>query len=287
MRLQAALEQYLNSHLGLSSKYEEVMATAVRHFVRDIETDNVTTADVAAWMRAELAAGKSPATVNTKRRSLLTILRSVGVRLDVPTVREYQRLPEAWTLDECERIFQACREVTGEVAGIPAARWWLSLMVTIYWTGERIGALLSARSADCDLDTGRLVIRGENHKSRRDRVLSIPDQACNLIRLIYDPRRVLLWPWPLIRQRIYKHARRIVESAGVRCPRGGHNLFHRMRRSSGSLVEAHGGDGAKHLGNSRRVFEKHYRDEWIVGCAEVAQLPVPALPDLDRQMRLF
>jgi hypothetical protein len=54
-----------------------------------------------------------------------------------------------------------------------------------------------------------------------------------------------------------------------------------------TLSEAAGGDGARHLGHSRKVFEKHYRDVRLVGASQLDKLPALTLPVKDAQKRLF
>jgi len=280
--LEGALDSYLSDHLGLSTGYRYLLARAVAHFARWHRTPillaTLRRETIIAFMRAELAEGLSAVTVNGKRRALLTLLRAARLKVGrVPRVPEPIGLPQAWTLQECESIFSACATLSGHVGSLSASDWWLSLTVAIYYTGERIKAMRSIRSADCDLSVGTLIVRARSHKSRADRLLWIPEQAAELIQRIHDPRRELLWPWPSHRNTLFKQFRRIIEAAGVPCPRGGHNLFRRLRRTTGTLVEAAGGDGARMLGNSRAVFERYYLDPRMAAKSQARLLPTPHL----------
>jgi integrase len=214
---------------------------------------------------------------------LLTLWRSAyGARLaPQPPVRRIKKLveptpaPTAWTAEECGCLFSACKALDGEVAGLPRSAFWLSLALTVYSTGERIKAILHAKTQDCDLDAGTILLRWQTVKTRKNRLVWLLPDAVNAIRMIYDPTRERLWPWPHCTRHFFRHARRIVESAGVPAPKSdGKNLFQRMRRTSGSMVEAAGGDGARHLGNTRQVFERHYRAASLCG-SQVGLLRVP------------
>jgi len=137
---------------------------------------------------------------------------------------------------------------------------------------------LSLRWDDVDYDACTLLIRAPNHKLRRDKLLWLPASAMRRIRRLPSHRRRLVWDWPYGRRWFFVMARRIIERAGVPCPKRGNHLFHRLRRTSGTLVEANGGDGARHLGNSRSVFERHYLDARRLCGQQAARRPVPALP---------
>jgi integrase len=122
-------------------------------------------------MAAELKAGASPVTVNTKRRRLNG--DSDGRRALARKSPEPGQNPQAWTLSECEAIFSTCAALTGTICGISRADYFLSLALVAYWTGERIGAVRSARSEDYDQAAGRLLIRWRSHKLRKDRSLTL------------------------------------------------------------------------------------------------------------------
>ena len=84
-----------------------------------------------------------------------------------------------------------------------------------------------------------------------------------------------MWPWPYSREALDKRLRKILKAAGVRHGRGQGGLLHKFRRTSGTLVEAAGGDGAKHIGNTRKVFESHYLDPRFVDRSQLNLLPRP------------
>ena len=72
--------------------------------------------------------------------------------------------------------------------------------------------------------------------------------------------RVLVYPWPWRRAALYRRMSGICRRANVRYGRGAGGLYGKLRKTSGTLIESAGGDGARHLGNTREVFEKFYYD---------------------------
>jgi hypothetical protein len=69
--------------------------------------------------------------------------------------------------------------------------------------------------------------------------------------------------------------KRILKRAGI-APTPG-RLFRLFRVTSGSMVEANGGDGSRHLGNGRVVFLRHYCDPRILP-GQIDLLPRPKPP---------
>jgi integrase len=276
---------YLRDNFGLSAGYITELRRAVRQFQEFTEEptlDELRPELFCRWLASLLAQGLSPVTVNNKRRMLMTLWRAAyrSRRAPRPKTRAVKRLvepdpiPTAWTPEQCGRIFAACTGLRGTLAGVPRAAWWLSLFLAVYSCGERIRAVLHARTEDCDLDAGTLLLRWKTVKTRRNRQVWLTELAIAALRVIYDPGRDRLWPWPHDKRHFFRQARRIIESAGVPCPKhDGKNLFQRLRRTSGSLVEAAGGDGARHLGNTRVVFDRHYRADAICCRSQVHLLP--------------
>ena len=75
-----------------------------------------------------------------------------------------------------------------------------------------------------------------------------------------------------------EHFSRICKRAGVRYGRRYGGLFHKLRRTSGTLVEQAGADGSRHIGNTRAVFERRYRDPRFMSRVALELLPRPAVP---------
>lgn len=219
-----------------------------------------------------------PATVNAKRRILLALWRCAWEEhLIAELPRKIRRLPEnllppeAWSEQEVSKFWAACHAERGEIAGIPARLWWLSLAMTAYDTGERRTALFATRTADVSLDGGWVVF---HQRKGAPRICRLHADTIRAMRLAHDPGRLLMWPWPFSREYLDERFRAVCRRAGIAFgrPRGG--LFHKFRRTSGTLVEANGGDGARHIGDTRKVFERHYLDLRFFRL-EMARLPRP------------
>jgi integrase len=123
----------------------------------------------------------------------------------------------------------------GHVGGIAAGDWWLSLLLAVYWSACRIGALLRTPSASYDA-RGTLLVR--NQKNHKAQLYQLPASCCEVIDATDPGSRVLLWPWPWHRNQVWIRMRRICEASGIRSPRGDRQLFHRLRRTTLSLCAA-------------------------------------------------
>jgi len=202
----------------------------------------------------------SPATANSKRGHLLALwqcaweeglLAEPPRRAKVQRITEPQRVPEAWTPAEMARILAACD-------GTDRSAWWRSILLTAYDTGERRGALLAVSPADVDCDHQWIVFRAT--KTKRQRWAQLSQQAADAVAAILNPTSDRVWLWHGHLRECDRELSRILERAGVRYGRDAGGVWHKFRRTSGTLVEQAGGDGARHLGNSRAVFERCYRD---------------------------
>ena len=171
---------YLRDNFGLSAGYIAELRRAVRQFSEfsgEPTLNELRPALFCRWLASLLSQGLAPATVNNKRRMLMTLWRAAWrSRLAPrPKTRAVKRLtepdpiPTAWTPEQCGRIFAACQTLQGKICGVPRASWWLSLFLAVYSCGERIRAVLHARSCDCDLDLGTLLLRWQTVKTRKNR----------------------------------------------------------------------------------------------------------------------
>ena len=273
---------YVPSRLELSVGAIEQIEVAIRLFERWAgRTLGVydLTEDLIRQFLVDYRKTHAAATTNSKRRHLLglwecayqeAILDRPPRRARVRQAKEHPAIPEAFTLAEVGRILAAADAWPRAVAGIPAGDWLGSILRVVYDTGERRGAVLAVEAVDLDLRTGAVVFR--KTKTGRERWCRLhPDTVAACLR-IFDPAGRLVWPWPYCRRAFDRLCSRLLVKAEVQRRRKG--LFQTLRRTSGTLVEANGGDGAKHLGNSRAVFERHYRDPRFFS-SDLDRLPRP------------
>ena len=290
MNLRAFLETtYRQCRLGIDDSSIYQMQIAVRLFERwrksPIDTHDLTPELLRAFLCDYAASGKAAATVNGKRRFLLAIWQcacdegqcgpdchDIAMRR-VPRMPEPFRVPEAWHPDEFSRIVAQSRAEAGMVGELPANRWWPSLLLAKYYSGERIGAMLAIPMDNVLVSDRGMIVPAECRKNHRERWCALGDSAIAAIAAILEPQRHLMWPWPMSREWLETRFKRILSRAGVRYGRKRGGLFNKIRRTSGSLIDAAGGDGSRHIGNGRAVFEKHYRDPRIADRSQVDLLP--------------
>ena len=283
--LQFLATVYVPSRLELSGGSIGQMEITIRQFERwagrslsiyDLSEDAVR--QFLGWYRQTHAA----ATVNSKRCQLLALwqcafdegyLDRAPRRRKIPRAKLSPQIPEAWTAAEVGRILDAAADESGPIDGLPAGLWFRSLVLCLYDTGERKGTTLAAECGD--LGPEWIVFR--HTKTRRPRWCALHAETAALCHELAEtgPRRRLLWSWPYSREMLDKRFRVILRRAGVRFGRGRGGLFHKLRRSSGSLVEANGGDGSRHLGNTRRVFLQSYYDPRFMRDSSISYLPRP------------
>jgi integrase len=207
---------------------------------RAVGLNELTEGEVCRYLQARRKV-VNPVSTNNERRTILTLWKSaydndmaerpprLGLIRRVP---EEIDVPEAWTAAECNKLFSAAAQLPGKLAGIPARQWWLSLLLTVFYTGVRIGALCKTPVAGYTPGEGLLVRKQKNH---RPQWYALPAQACQAIDVTLAAERELLWPWPFHRHLIFRRMRRLVEAAGIAAPRGHGQLFHRLRRTCLSL----------------------------------------------------
>lgn len=278
---------YVPGHLGMRESSATQLKAVVHLFDKwaghHVEVNELSDELVLQFL-SDYLKQRSPATVNTKRRGLLTMWRFAheGGLIDrlpgkIPKASEYQRDPEGWSVEEFERILTQAQRTKGEIEGVPAGKWYLSLLLCLYDTGARVGAMLQVRPDEVYLAEGELLLRAEVQKTRRSRWCALSNQTIEACAPIWSPGRRRMWPWPWTRCWLSRQFCRILDRADVRYGAGKGGVFHKIRRTSGTLVEANGGDGSRHLGNTRQVFEQHYLDPRATRRMSLDKLPRPRL----------
>lgn len=255
--------------LGRNAQLTDVCETTVRQFLSDYRMQ------------------RAPATVNAKRRMLLamwTCAWEEGLLAEPPRKGKIRRCregvlsPEAWTPGEVGRLLAATDDLEGLVGKHYASIWWRSIIMVAYDTGARISSILALECQDVSIAGGW--VRFRKTKTGREQLCNLAKDTCDALRALGVSRPGPVWIWPLSREWLGVQLKRLCARAGITCGRGSGGLWHKFRRTSGSLVEANGGDGAKHLGNTRAVFERHYLDTRLLDRSSVQLLPRPLEPRL-------
>ena len=237
---------YLPSRIEVCDQYAAFLARAVEglsaHLGRPATLDDLTEINVCAHLSAYRRQWSARAT-NNRRQALLTLWLAAwedGLLPAPPRLKRIRRLPEeidppeAWTADQTSALMFEAAHQHGTVCGIQAGDWWLSLLLTIYFTSCRISSMLVVCSLAYD-KAGILVRRQKNH---RPQWFPLPPVCRWAIDRTNPHDRKLLWPFPWHPRTVWDKMRKIVETAGLPCPRTGRQLFHRLRRTTLTLCAA-------------------------------------------------
>ena len=277
---------YIPYRLGLRDSTVAQLSIAVTLYSRWLERparlDDLLDEPVLRFL-ADYSRDKAASTVNAKRRHLLALWRDAHERGyvnvspgKIPKIPEPDSLPEAWTIQEVSRVLRAAGAESGTVAGLRASSYWVSLILAMLDTGARIGAMSRVRCSQIRLDDpAGLELSSEFSKTHRAKWCPLHPQTVQSCSWIWDASRELMWPWPYHDSVRRRHLKRLCAKAGVRVGRPFGGVFHKLRRTSGTLVEANGGDGSKQLGNTRAVFLKSYLDPRVAGNGQLQFLPRP------------
>jgi len=271
-------EVYVPSKLDLSPGWIEQLDRTIGQFSRHLghaaRLADLNDEAVCRFLMQRLAEGLAPITVNGSRAKLLALWRC-GWRKrridelprDVPRCREPKPVPRAWNAEEVSRLAGQAATVLGYVAGLPAGRYWSTLVLVVWETGLRIGAVRQMTPDDFLPQGPALLARSTTQKTLLGQCMAIrsPLAAALAEFLAVDPQRELIWPWPYCRRWFFARFRRIVESAGLTANRRGHDLFYRLRRSHLSYVARESLEAARQQAGhaSAAVTLRHYIDPLI------------------------
>lgn len=290
---------YIPSRSDLSASGIYQFEVAIRRFQawtgHPIGIAELTDEMLCNFLAARQQAGRSAATINSNRSKLLSLWNCAWRKRlhpeqprDVPRRREPQRTPQAWTDEEVSRLVDYTFRLNGTIDGLQRRYYWSSLILVIWNTAARVGAVRGVTPDRCDLSGGFIHLRAEEQKQNADQLFRLSESTVKTIRRIYDTSRPLIWPWPYCHRQFWVHFRRLVERAGLTAGKT-HDLFHKLRRSSLSYVAAHDLELARQQAghSTSRLTLRSYIDPRIAHQRSgVDVLPKLRLSD-DRQLRLF
>lgn len=239
--------------------------------------DDLNDRAVALAMREAISAGRSPATANKLRRTILAMWRQahelgkVDTLPRVRSARESKRVPDAWTAEQVAKIMGAAKQESRQVGDVPGPVFWTALLWFIYNTGVRITAVMETPCNAVDLSSRLAVVPAEVQKQRADQVFQLLPETVDALRELGIHRQGCLfdcWPydrtvvqWPSLTL----NYRRILSRAGL--PVGATQMFHKLRRTTASYVAARLGRSAatKLLGHSCESVTARYLDPRLMG----------------------
>lgn len=253
-----------------ADQYRYAVRAMERHLGRTPKTRDLTEQIMLRFIAARQPA-VSPRTLRRERGDILTLWRFAYRRrvaadprdAEIPAISVPVDPPIALSISQMRTLLTACSLERGDIRGTEIAKslWWRSLLLSMYWTGGRLSALLACRWID--LDGHLLLLRAAASKTRTGQVATLHEEACQSIRSL--PRcGELIWPWPYNRRQVFAALKRIVYRAGL--PTDRYHAFHAIRRTTatwscvcGSLEIAQ-----QALGHSRASMTQRYIDPRMI-----------------------
>lgn len=250
---------------------EELLGRAAT--IADLTEDNlIAVADFKIHGGGAVATGKE---YRAKLRALANFAfrrGAIATAPDLPALREPRRVPFAWTMQQMREMFakvsESSRVIVGPDWSVPFSTWLTALLLCIWDSGERLGAMLLVEWQHLDWHSGRLVVPAEVRKGRTaDKSFTLHPQTLESLRLLRDARRDpspagLIFEWPHSIGTLFHWYREILKKADL--PHGRKQMFHAMRRTVASFYKVAGGDPTRLLGHSTPAVTEVYLSPVIV-----------------------
>jgi integrase len=277
-------ERYLPAH-SIRPATEVWYRTMLRHFDRWLGRDAMLTdlnrIAVNNFLQA-IQDQYAPKSVHGFRRAILTIWRAAfDDELLVVAPRSIRRItvpppmPEAWTINQVQRLIEATRAERFDRAignGIRVGQFMEALIRVCYDTALRLGDLESLDWRGVRAD-GTIVVRME--KTGHIKTCQITPASLAAAERIRVPNDDRVLPWSAGRRRFYIWWWKLIAEAGFEVNR--RNGPQKLRRTSATFVELMSvGMATAHLGHrSADLAKRHYIDPAL---AYKPTLP-PAIPE--------
>ena len=225
---------------------------------------------------------RSPHTADKERNQLLAMWRCaadrrmIEYRPTIPVTPMPTRIPTAWSIDQLRRLLAVAKVATGSIGAVPSRVFWPALILVLWQSAERIGAIMGCRKSD--YVRPRILVRAECRKGgKRDKLYTFSDQACDLLDILANSGEGdELFSWTKSREYMWPCFGALVEQAGI--PGGKRAKFHQLRRSAATHFAASGGDPVALLDHSSPKTTKAYLDPRYV---DTGPKPCDVLPSID------
>lgn len=247
-------------------QYRYAIADLEKAIERKPEVADLTDDNLALMFRYLLGTRKvCPVTANERVGRLKTLatfcwkrgLLTHGITLG--RMKVSRRAPRAWSLEDIQKLLEACSRFRGHLGGVRASLWFRTMLSWLWGTGCRIGETLALRWDWIDLDRGIASIPAEARKGQvADKMLHLPAWLVAELRTITEPSRDLVFPFPRTMASLYERWKKLIRWSGVE---PGRLKNHKMRVSHATWTEVMGGDAQRALGHaSRSTTENSYLD---------------------------
>jgi len=219
------------------------------------------------------AARLSPNSVARERSGLLALWNLAQarglVRLRPMVAPELipAKTPRAFSVLELERLWESCGQVRGYVGPIKASVWFQALCGVLFYSGERITAILRLRPDDWQrpwLSVPAAARKG----SRKPATYQLPDHVADLVDQVARHNEQTLFYWPVSHTALRARWRVITRRAGL--GDGPDVQFHALRRSFASHLQAAGGNAREALQHSSERVTQRYLDPRITQAGQPA-----------------
>ena len=238
------------------------------HLGRKATVADLNDATVSGFAARRLADGLAKRSVNKDLFNLLALWRWLHKKRyvkawpDVEMERPPVRVPIALTRNELSRLADAIKLEQADVGDVAGPKFWLALMLVIWNTGERIGAVMQLTWDRVDLASGWVRFSAEDRKgATADNALPIAGYTVASLRAIKRSDGPV-FRWPYSPTYIYRRLAKIMLRAGL--PDNRNYKFHVVRKSVASHYEAAGGNATELLGHTSRKVTLAYLDPRIV-----------------------
>jgi site-specific recombinase XerD len=175
---------------GFSPNTHESYLAAVRGLARHYRRspDQLSAEEVQAYLAHMVTARKLSWSTRNIAASAFRFLYHVTlgrdtVEFEVPVVKQSQRLPEILSRDEVARVLESPPNPKHRL-----------LLATIYAAGLRVSEAVRLKVAD--VDRGRMTLRVEQGKGRKDRVVPLSRRLLGQIESYWQAHPPRLWLFP-------------------------------------------------------------------------------------------
>ncbi|HEX4000805.1 MAG TPA: hypothetical protein VHX65_19815 [Pirellulales bacterium] len=273
----------------IDNGYKSTISSFSRFLERPAKIADLTAPQINAWI-VHMEGQVGPRTVATNRRQLLTFWRfafETEVRNDLPRRIRKVKLPrlivEGWDSEQIGKLLAAADEMETSFyeTGIERRLWWRAFLLTAWFTGLRLGDILSIEFesiAPMPDGTGRLTVVMSKTGDSINRVL--PAETMEAIRacMASGRPRALCFPLWVCRRSFSSEAKLLIKAAGLT---GSLKWIRRGSASEAEKVKA--GAGRMHLGHRTvGLFESNYR------CDRITQqeITLPPSPSFKPTLRI-